>query len=153
MNQRNTHAYTLPQSVSDLDRQYIKLIIFFLFAPFQKKKLLHSLTQNNRSIHLFGMFSKHNHTASQHSFIKSNGAKKEKIEHSKKLVRTSFVIDDEESNHVNLAFCCTLSLFYYSISIFLARSKRMSGRKKRREVKKKSTTTTNNFTAINYFMN
>lgn len=41
------------------------------------------------------------------------------------------MIDDEESNHVNLAFCCTLSLFYYSISIFLAHSKTKNGIEKK----------------------
>lgn len=60
-----------------------------------------------------------------------------KIERALKKVRTSFVIDDEESNHVNLTFCCTLSLFYYLISIFLAHSKR--GRERKKDEKQRQT--------------
>lgn len=150
MNQRSTLTYVLPQSVSDLDRQYIKLIIFlFLFALSFKRSETSAHSQyahTKQQIHLFIWYVFR--TITQHRNIHSwnrMGQRRKKLrererlrEHSKKLVRTSFVIDDEESNHVNLAFCCTLSLFYYSISIFLAHSKTKNGRRKK--VQRRQTT-------------
>lgn len=122
-NQRTHPHIEFFTSISDSDRQYIKLIIFFLFALSKNtsahtQRETHTNTQNNRSIYLFGMFSKQSHSiALAHSFIKfdwrqerEEGKKLRERKRALKKVSTSFVIDDEESNHVNLTFCLLYAL-------------------------------------------
>lgn len=91
---------------------------FFLFPFLSEKKnnLLHTHTyiQNNRSIYLFGMFSKQSHSIATFIYNRTGQSRGKKVNTQKSC--TTFVIDDEENNHVNLAFC-TLSLLCYLISI------------------------------------
>lgn len=119
-----SRTYTIHKSTSI--SQWFRSTIYQVnnfFALFKKKKLLHTYTLKTTDPFICLECFPNNHTASQDSFIKSYEAKEKKLskrESTQKSSSTSFVIDDEESNHVNLTFCCTLSLFYYLISIFLA---------------------------------
>lgn len=145
MNQRSTHTHEYTTSISQWFESTIYQVNNFSspsWSLVQEKRnfctLAHTQnTQNNRSIYLFGMFSKQSHSIATFIYKIEWGKEGKKIEreHSKKLVCTSFVIDDEESNHVNLAFCCTLSLFYYSISIFLAHTAQQRVEERRRRKK------------------